>query len=475
MSGAAFDNTELSGHGFKLLEHMGEWVRVRAAPLGDPCSLSSLLISDITTRDVQSAQSFASGFFPPSCASARAAAIAVANASNGFAYVASDNETQCGSGPTAAEIELRFGSVSALTNRYRPQMRRVSEILGCCSEALCHRYGRTAPGNCTIDELPYHFDGTYWQGLYDGPLAATGAFAGAWMLQYVSGFEAAWGEVGIDELQELYRVHNRMMLLGSNLNRSVSASSHLLGFILASLEQLVPPAEGGPSAPLAGAPPSRPQLTAVFAHDFNLLYLRQLLRLSWLTDSWPFDAATTGSSISFELHRDEPQSGGAAAYRVLGVLESASITQQASASPLVLPHPPPARSVFLDQPLSAFRAAALGALDTRCVAPPLRATIEEMQRADAGDGNAWLSLLHSGEALAVGVLLLVAGCGFGFLAGRASRFQRTAASHPLLGNPKPPEMPFYLDPPPPAPGAPALLEGADDNARAAAGTGPPRA
>ena len=41
-----------------------------AAQLGDPCSLSVTLIADDSTRDVQSANYFASGFLPTACAGA---------------------------------------------------------------------------------------------------------------------------------------------------------------------------------------------------------------------------------------------------------------------------------------------------------------------------------------------------------------------------------------------------------------------
>ena len=49
-----------------------------------------------------------------------------------------------------------------------------------------------------------------------------------------------------------------------------------------------------------------------------MLYLRRLLRVSWLTDSWPFDTATTGSSISFELHREEADGSYLQAFTVYG-------------------------------------------------------------------------------------------------------------------------------------------------------------
>ena len=446
MSSAAFADQELNGNGQKLLRHMGERVSVRASPLhaGDPCKLPALLVADDSTRDVQSAQAFVSGFYPSACASARAASIVVANVSSGLHPATTDNFTAlCGSGAAGTDLELLFGSYEALTERYRPQMRKVSQILGCCSADLCRKFGHVGGTNCTIDELPYTYNGVYWQGLTQGPLTATAVFAQAWMLQQVSGFgPPAWGELSMEELQELYRAHMRLMWLGSNLNRSTAVGSHLLAFVLASLEQLVPSSDGV-ATPLPGAAPGSQPLVALFAHDFNLLYLRRLLRASWLTESWPFDAASTGSSISFELHRDaqSAESASSASYRVVGVYEAASIEQQSFATPLVPPYAPPGRSVFLDVPLPAFRETVLEAIEPRCVASPLRETVEKLRHPAAG-GRGWSWLLQSGGSIGLGACLLVAGCAFGFLAGRSSR-QFAGRSSPLL-----PPKPRQPDDPP---------------------------
>ena len=109
-------------------------------------------------------------------------------------------------------LEL-FGSPSALTDRYRVQMRRVGAVLGCCSPALCRRYGLPGDSNCTIDELPYLYNGVYYDGFFDGPLSASAQFAAAWMLQTLSGFgPVAWGELNVEEVAEIYRLHERVMV-----------------------------------------------------------------------------------------------------------------------------------------------------------------------------------------------------------------------------------------------------------------------
>ena len=119
---------------------------------------------------------------------------------------------------------------------------------------------------------------------------------------------------------------------GASLNSSRTYASHALAYIVASLEQIVrdepvagvdpnpPPQQptrpiGDPNRDTEPAaqqaadawrrrrPSEAPPMLALFAHDFNLLYLRQLLRLHWITPSYDFDAATPGSFLSFELHR----------------------------------------------------------------------------------------------------------------------------------------------------------------------------
>jgi hypothetical protein len=448
MSEKAFNNQELTGHGALLLKHMGEHAARRAAPLStDLCKLPALLAADIDARDVQSAQAFAAGFFPPQCRAARSAEIIIANGSHNLHAVTSDDaDSLCEpvheESGSEANAELMIGSTAALTDRYLRQIRKVSDILGCCSPSLCKQYGKVGDGNCSIEELPYTYNGVYYKGLYDGPLQATSAFAQAWLLQVLSGFRPpAWGEVTDDDLQDLYMTHQRVMWLGSNVNRSVAAGSHLLGWLLANLEQL---RDG--STQLVGAAQDAPPFVALFAHDFNLLYLRRLLRVSWLTDSWPFDTATTGSSISFELHREEADGS----YHVLGVLEAASIAQQSSASSFLPPNKPPGRSVFFDAPLDDFRSAVLSAIEPRCIGQPLRQTILDLMQDD--DPSAWWLITHSAEAIGIGVCVLIGGCLFGFLAGRAVRRHRSGL--PLLSNKaiSSSDQAFVLDPPPAPPG-----------------------
>ena len=436
MSETAFNAQHLTGHGIALLRHMGEYVaRKQARTLVGPdtCRFPhALFAADDSFRDVQSAQAFMSGFFPPECAESRSQTILVANSTyEGLhAAVTDDFETLCGGGPDEQHAEYLFGTTEALTRRYKPQFDKISSVLGCCSAELCARYGVTSGARCTIDELKYSFTGTFYQGLYTGPLQAAATFAQAWMLQSLSGVsDVAWGMLTDQEVLELYEVHMRLMWLGSNLNRSKSVGSHLLAFVVASLEQVIQ------GKPLKGAAPtgvdsSPPSFVALFSHDFNLLYLRKLLRASWLTEAWLFDVAATGASISFELYEAEGNGDAEAGtrastvYRVRGVLTAASPEQQSSAVPLVPPEEPPGRSVFLDETFDAFKAAALSTIELRCVLPPLRETAFALQKGSGSGGSGWAELFRSGESIAVGALFLLAGCAFGCLGGRAAKGAR---------------------------------------------------
>lgn len=456
MTPAAFVGTELAPNGKRLHEHLGQHAALQAVQLPngtDLCKVNALFVADDVRRDLQSAQAFASGFFPAACAAEKANAILLANGTYGLRSATSDFNHVAGcdtGGPTEQEAQELFGSTAALTARYAGQFRRVGQILGCCSASLCAKFGLDTGGkNCSIEELPYTFNGVAWQGLYQGPLSASASFASAWMLQTLSGVpHVAWdqlkGGASDSELKELYDLQARLMWLGTNRNSSQAHGSHLLALLVASLEQLVQSteAEGRNAAvppTVEGAAPGAPNLLAIFAHDFNLLYLRRLLDASWLTDSWDFDVAATGAAVTFELHRAADGGGGGggtddptAPFTVVGVLTAASLEQQKQALPLVPPHAPPGRSIFLSMPYATFRAKALGAIAPECVGVPLRQTVEELiaKGAGADSPSGWQSLLRSAEALAVGVLFLLAGCAFGFLGGRAaSTRERQSFTH----------------------------------------------
>lgn len=404
MTEGDFEHQMLTPNGKQQLTHLGQYT---AAQLGDPCKLEVTLIADDSTRDVQSANYFASGFLPTACSGVT---VHVCNTTETQA-VGSDHATaavQC-AGPDEAEVlELFGGNFDALTELYRPQMQLLEEITGCCSAEACSSYGLLA-APCRLEDLPYTYDGTYYNGFFSGPLQVAGALSASFMLQRLSGLEAAWGNLSKPQLRDLYSLHERVMWLGSGLNSSRSFGSHQLAYILTTLEQQ---RTGKAYAGLLQAPsPDRTPFVAIFAHDFNILYLRQLLRAHWITDSWQFDMAATGSHVGFELLHD-----GGDSYRVRGSLIAGNLTQQAENLGYTAPDAPPGMSVFLELSYEAFRATVLETIDVRCVVPPLRQSIEDIAAAAAESPSAWKLVTSpqvdgvlGGAAVAICVLALACG------------------------------------------------------------------
>ena len=81
-------------------------------------------------------------------------------------------------------------------------MQLLGEITGCCSAEACSLYGLPA-SPCRLEDLPYTFDGTYYNGFFSGPLQVAGALSASFMLQELSGLEAAWGNLSKAPLREL--------------------------------------------------------------------------------------------------------------------------------------------------------------------------------------------------------------------------------------------------------------------------------
>ena len=346
MTQEAFDNQELTPNGYQLLRHVGEFVRSQTQPAIDPCASPVYIVADASTRDVQSAEAFAQGYFPAECAGR----VPVAEVAAGSALEAAANDHVSVGGcfaPDEEVAEQQFGgNFGALDELYRPQLQRLTALLGCCSAEACAHYA--LPPNCSLEQLPWQYNGVYFNGYYSGPLQVGGALSEALLLQAASGVSpVAWGEVDEPELIELYELHERVMWFGSNLNASRSYGSSGLAYALTSLEQLVTGvAYAGVEQPVGAS-----LLLAIFAHDFNLLYMRKLLRVQWLTPSWPFNAASTGAHIAFELWRTSAEGAKPEdAYEVVARYVAANLTQQGSNLPLTPPHAPPGTSELLREP-----------------------------------------------------------------------------------------------------------------------------
>ena len=179
---------------------------------------------------------------------------------------------------------------------------------------------------------------------------------------------------------------------------------------------------------------------AIFAHDYNVEYIRELLRAHWITSTWPFDSATTGGHVEFELYQSATTEAGdtaaggrgrVAGYTVVGRMVAASWAQQRLRAPLTPPHEPPGTSVFLRMKYVDFRRAVLAAVLTQCVHPSLRQAVRDIA-ADAAPhsaSSAWEWPRGAG-VIAVACALLLVACASGAVVARIwdrARCQRVSA------------------------------------------------
>eukprot|EP00965_Chrysotila_dentata_P205315 6182885-Pleurochrysis_carterae.AAC.3 len=332
------------------------------------CDKRIYLISDLYQRDIESAQEFVRGY-----ALDCSLPLVIANDSDSTIHaIANDgyDPEQCPP-PTKADVDLEFGgNTAALTEAYRLEIERIDDLLGCCSRTLCSKFDIN--GTCSIADLPYNYTGVNWEGMYSGPLSIAAHFAETFLLQASSGLRFAWGKLSFDELRQIARLHEAVMWLGSNRNISVSRGSPMLAYILVTLEQ------AATGKRIFGAPhyASTGTLSAVFGHDFNLQYLRRLLDVNWLIDSFALDSASTGAVMRFELTRSF-----LGELHVKGELISASLDQQRNAAPLLPPGQPPGVALFLDMPYSQFRQTALNRIEQRCAPQPLRTALQSIRKA----------------------------------------------------------------------------------------------
>ena len=206
-----FEHHLLTPNGHALMRHMGEYV---ASTLNVSCATPSALWADGSSeRDIQSANAFASGFYPSACAQERSSHIVAATAENYPVLhpTASDKATvgTC-TGPSEKEVTESFGgNFEALTQTYLAQIERVGSTIRCCSDEICtaHNLG----SGCTLVDLPYSFAAGHFWSFFDGPLGVAAYYADAFMLQALSGLEFAWGELTIAGAAATRRAPKRRM------------------------------------------------------------------------------------------------------------------------------------------------------------------------------------------------------------------------------------------------------------------------
>ena len=203
------------------------------------------------------------------------------------------------------------GDPDALTTMYEDGIIKVGEVLEMTGSTddpfnapICKNvnplYDENPVESCTLMDIEYVWFGDYF-GEFQSPLYLASYFAEAWMFQYLGNLETyAFGALDLASLRDLYSMHIENLWLGTNIWNSVAYSSQQLGYIIASIDQMV--SNDG----VDGVPQdANTQLVLLFSHDTNILYLRKLLDLNWIPIGHGNNVATPGGALNFELHRDD--------------------------------------------------------------------------------------------------------------------------------------------------------------------------
>ncbi|KAL4144612.1 hypothetical protein PRNP1_013741 [Phytophthora ramorum] len=297
---------KLTKHGFHVVERMGEYFRDHLYEefLNATCE-ETFAYADDNQRDNLTAIAFLSGLYP-SCKD----------------LVPITKETQLlfeqGQDPTAncpvcskAVYEGITGSTDTrfVLQEIREEVAEVNDLLQCCAASVCN-----------IDEMPGDVDAsessekcdlfgipTQWNGAFYLPwkdtLSNTDYFSEWLLLQSLNNMSLP-SQLTFDKVLSLAKIHETHMDLITNEVNSASFGATLLAHLTASFEQNIlqkplPVAKGeGPH--LLQGPDNR--LLYYAAHDINLLYVRNLLRLQWYTKGWHPHQPVPGGMLVFELH-----------------------------------------------------------------------------------------------------------------------------------------------------------------------------
>ncbi len=433
MDEEAFAEQYLTPHGKTLIELTGAYFRNKWNNQGlfgsdddgntnDPCDGSqggfTIAYADDSVRDVQTAAAFLTGFGCPS-----GVPVHVANGSlPEMQPVLSDHYDQPGNCSLSTEEQtkgLYGGNVDALTDAWSGLLDVVSHALdmphapnasqlcavvnGAATDDEDHDDNSeetTNSSSCTFRDLKYAWTGQYFEGMFTSPLYYAQFFAEAFMLQYNGNVsDWAWGRLSITELASAYAGHVKTMWFASNYWNSRAYGSQQLAYVVAALTQAASYDAGGAVDDSAeeGLGLTQPQnkLQLLFCHDTNILYLRQMLGLSWINEGWAGLSASTGGALSFELHKQtSSDDGDDDEYFVKVVYTAASPQQQRFASVLTLENPPQTAELVIPAcgqllcPLADFQRVATAALDSTCVTVPLKSTILDLVASVAGDDDA---------------------------------------------------------------------------------------
>jgi len=292
---------ELTEHGKRVVSRMGEYFKQELVDTGfissDGSDVTIYSDYDSTQRDIKTARSFFRGMLP---------GVNVTILSNASEIAALFNQggtpggihTSC-VGPTQLQVEGTIGGdANKLSAISADAINRLSDVIKCCQPSVCNR----TVGPCSLIDMPTTWVGNFWQ-FYDGPFFAGASLTEYLELVYLNNMSLAETAPGLDEfgLSRLVELHQENLDVTEDYVATQSYGSDMLAHLLGTMEQLLMDRH------VEGFIKSRPSDKLVYyaGHDINIYFLRNFLRLNWLTDSWNGNEAVPGGMVVFELLEDK--------------------------------------------------------------------------------------------------------------------------------------------------------------------------
>ena len=288
------------------------------------------------------------------------------------------------------------GDPRAISEANRLAIQRLSDAVDCCRPAVCP--DKDDATGCTLAMQPTSaWTGLFYQ-FYRGPFWSAASLTEYLQLLYLNNMSLAGVAPGLGaaQLSELMLLHQSELDVTEDQIATQSFGSDLLAHLLATMQQLLL------GRTLPGLASHRGDKLVYYAgHDLNLYFLRNFLRLNWLSSSWNSNEAMPGGMLQFELlsrpaaaaaaaaapraagrraFERAPSSGGAwpaaASYFVKVYFVSASYEQQRTAAELTPAAGPDRVFVTIPQcatgpeascPLEGFRQLVLSSIRAECV------------------------------------------------------------------------------------------------------------
>ncbi|UIZ22736.1 hypothetical protein KXD40_003801 [Peronospora effusa] len=297
---------KLTKHGFRVVKHMGKYFRdhLYSKFLNATCK-ETFSYADNNQRDNLTAVAFLSGLYP-SCKE----------------LVPIMKETQLlfeqGQDPTAncpvcsrAMYEGITGSndTAFILQEIRQQVAEVNDLLQCCAASICIDDEKSSnislsesAATCDLFGIPTQWNGAFYLPWKD--TLSNADYFSEWLLLQSLNNMSLPPQLSFKKILSLAKIHETHMDLITNEVNSASFGATLLAHLTASFEQNIMqktlPVAKGKGPRLLQGPENR--LLYYAAHDINLLYVRNMLRLQWYTKGWHPHQPVPGSMLVFELH-----------------------------------------------------------------------------------------------------------------------------------------------------------------------------